>query len=128
MSGISPKLPLMLSAEHGAYGLNKTFKEATKQNFKNLLLTIPGEKVMDPNFGVGLIEMLFEQDPRFIQSELEARIQNQISLYLPHIILLGLEISNEGDIAEFGANSLGLKLKYRIIPLNDQDSLDITIE
>ena len=118
----------MLSDEHGAYGLNKTFKETTKQNFKNLLLTIPGEKVMDPNFGVGLIEMLFEQDPRFIQSELEAKIQNQIRLYLPHIILLGLEISNENDIAEFGANSLGLKLKYRIIPLNDQDSLDITIQ
>ena len=40
MSGLSPKLPLMLSEEHGAFSLNKTFKEATKQNLKNQLFLI----------------------------------------------------------------------------------------
>ena len=128
MSGLSPKLPLMLSEEHGAYGLNKTFKEATKQNFKNLLLTGKGEKVMDPNFGVGIRELLFEQDAGFIQSEIEARIQNQVSIYMPHVIILNLEVLNRDDIHQLGANTLSVKIKYRIAPFNEQDLLDITIE
>ena len=75
MSGISPKLPLVANSEDGHYGLTKTFLEATKQNFKHLLLTIPGEKVFDVNFGVGLNQFLFEQDPYFVKGEISAKIQ-----------------------------------------------------
>jgi len=128
MSGLSPKLPLMISEEHGAYGLNKTFKEATKQNFKNLLLTEPGEKMMDPAFGVGLRRLLFEQDIRYVQSEIEARIQNQVRMYIPHIILLDVELLNRYEESALSPNVISLKIKYRIIPLNEQDLLDITIE
>ena len=49
--GISPKLPLAVSAPDG-YRLTKTPAEAVKQNFKNLILTSPGERVMIPEFGV----------------------------------------------------------------------------
>ena len=62
MSGVSPKLPLQANDVDGHYALNKTFKEATKQNLKNLVLTVPGEKIMNPNFGAGIHQMLFEQD------------------------------------------------------------------
>ena len=51
MPGLAPKLPLLYSDEDGAYRLVKSFKELVKQNFKNLVLTAPGERIMDPNFG-----------------------------------------------------------------------------
>ena len=57
----SPKLPLTSTDEDGPWGLNKTLLETTKQNFKNLLLTNPGERVMDTFFGVGLSRFLFAQ-------------------------------------------------------------------
>ena len=39
----------------------QTLKEQVKANLINLLLTQPGERVNEPNFGVGLKHLLFEQ-------------------------------------------------------------------
>ena len=41
----------------------QTLKEQVKNNLINLLLTEPGERVNEPNFGVGLKNLLFEQNP-----------------------------------------------------------------
>ena len=38
----------------------QTLKEQVKSNLINLLLTEPGERVNEPNFGVGLKNLLFE--------------------------------------------------------------------
>ena len=59
-AGISVKLPLRVTAEDGPYALTKDLVSTTKQNFKNLVLTSPGERVMDINFGVGIYGLLFE--------------------------------------------------------------------
>ena len=58
MAGLSPKLPIQKDPVDG-FALTKTFKEMVKQNFKNLMLTSPGERIMDPEFGVGLRRFLF---------------------------------------------------------------------
>jgi phage baseplate assembly protein W len=128
MSGISPKLPLIANSEDGHYGLTKTFLEATKQNFKHLLLTIPGEKVFDVNFGVGLSQFLFEQDPYFVKGEISAKIQEQLDLYLPHVLLLDLQFQNQENFDAIAGNLLSLRLIYKLQPFNQQDFLDITIE
>ena len=61
MDGIGPQLPLNKDHRFGLYSLVQSYKEEVKQNFKNLLLTSPGERMMDPDFGVGLRRYLFEQ-------------------------------------------------------------------
>ena len=38
-----------------------TTKEQVKSNLINLLLTTPGERLMNPTFGVGIRNLLFEQ-------------------------------------------------------------------
>lgn len=53
MAGLSPKLPVSRDSEDG-YSLTKTYEEMVRQNLKNLLLTNPGERMMDPDFGVGM--------------------------------------------------------------------------
>tara|TARA_Y100001963_G_C6659720_1_gene389836 strand:+ start:514 stop:900 length:387 start_codon:yes stop_codon:yes gene_type:complete len=128
MSGISPKLPLIANSEDGHYALTKTFLEATKQNLKNLLLTIPGEKVFDTNFGVGLSRYLFEQDPYFVKGEISTKIQEQLDLYLPHVRMLDLQFQNEQDFDAISGNALSLRFIYKLQPFNQQDFLDITIE
>ena len=54
MNGIGPKLPLQRDDVYGNYTLISSYAEEIKQNFKNLLLTAPGERMMNPDFGVGL--------------------------------------------------------------------------
>ena len=60
MDGIGPALPLQRDNKFGTYSLIDDYAKEIKQNFKNLLLTSPGERMMIPDFGVGLRSYLFE--------------------------------------------------------------------
>tara|TARA_A100001515_G_scaffold102144_1_gene82878 strand:+ start:159 stop:593 length:435 start_codon:yes stop_codon:yes gene_type:complete len=55
--------------------------EALKFNLRNILLTIPGEKLSDPNFGVGVQRYLFDletQDWSSVRSKVESQIRTYI--------------------------------------------------
>ena len=128
MSGISVKLPLSTSDEDGHYALNKTFLETTKQNFKNLLLTNPGEKIMDPAFGCGAAALLFEQDVDQVREHMGSIIYNQVETYMPHVIIEKLSFLGPEFSPDISPNSLRLAIQYRVLPLNQSDLLDINIE
>ena len=83
MQGYSPRLPLVVDQTNdGPYGLNKTILESVKQNFKMLLLTNPGERIMDPEFGVGIKKYLFSQNTNEVSGEISSRIYSQVNNYL----------------------------------------------
>lgn len=128
MSGLTPKLPLIRSDEDGTYKLIKSYKELVKQNFKNLVLTAPGERMMDPNFGVGLRNFLFENDGEFLYSTLRAKIFEQVARYLPFISISLIDFESQDSlINNLDRNTLMVTLKYSIVPLQQQDKLEITI-
>ena len=58
MAGYSARLPMNKDPNDG-FQMLKTIPEVAKQNFKMLLLTEPGERVWDKNYGVGLKRFLF---------------------------------------------------------------------
>tara|TARA_R100000008_G_scaffold34139_1_gene19335 strand:+ start:1212 stop:1598 length:387 start_codon:yes stop_codon:yes gene_type:complete len=119
-SGISVKLPLQYSPEDGPYQLTKNLAETAKQNFKNLILTIPGEKIMNPDFGVGLHQLLFENATDEIIEELNDRIENQVSKYLPFISLINVDV-------DFFENNMNLKIEYFVRPLGIGDNLSLEV-
>ena len=72
--GLSPKLPLTYDESEG-YRMNKKFAEMVLQNLKMLLLTNPGERIMEPDFGVGLKRYLFEQNIDAVHGDIHAKIK-----------------------------------------------------
>ena len=73
----------------------QTIKEQVKSNLINLLLTEPGERVNEPNFGVGLKGLLFEQNPDI--EFLKEKINNQIEFYIPLISLSDVNVNFESN-------------------------------
>ena len=73
----------------------QTVKEQIKSNLINLLLTEPGERVNEPNFGVGLKNLLFEQNPNI--EFLKEKINSQIEFYIPVITLSDVNVNFEND-------------------------------
>jgi len=69
----------------------QTLKEQVKSNLINLLLTEPGERVNEPNFGVGLKNLLFE--PNLDVEILKEKINTQIEFYIPTISLSGVDVN-----------------------------------
>lgn len=125
MQGFSPKLPLIYDhTDDGLYALNKTLLDTIRQNLKMLLLTSPGERIMDSNFGVGIRKFLFEQDTFSVREELQNKIATQVALYLNFIVIEEIDISPPNSNDE---NVMFLKIKYKVPSINTNDELNITL-
>lgn len=117
MAGYGPKIPFGFDKLNGVI-LTETIQEEIKQNFKNLILTNPGERVMDLNFGVGLMSYLFELDVPATQSNIRAKIDEQINIYMSYINVKKIDFFKS-------ENSLQVVIYYYINSLNDGDILDL---
>lgn len=120
--GYSPALPLVFSKE-GPYALNTQLEQVVKQNFKNLMLTEPGERIMDSNFGVGLKQYLFENKTIVIQEEIVENINNQVARYMSFLTIDNIEFEND----EQEPNYLGISIYYSIPSLSIEDVLSVAI-
>lgn len=126
MTGISPKLPLTRDYTNG-YELNQTFQDSVKQNLAGLVLTVPGERIMDPDFGVGLRTYLFEIDNPLVRSDISGKLTQQVGIYIPWVNILEISFATQKDNPELEANFLYMSFTYIITPLDFTDRLDITL-
>ena len=126
MYGISPKLPLKESNQDGPYGLTKTIGEAVKQNFKNLLLTSPGERIMLPEFGVGIRQFFFEQVTSLTFEAITGKINEQVQKYMPFIVIAQIEYETSDTNPVLSFNEVGIKITYALPGISAEDTLQIT--
>tara|TARA_R110002074_G_scaffold129653_2_gene270891 strand:- start:2 stop:403 length:402 start_codon:yes stop_codon:yes gene_type:complete len=132
MAGISPKLPLTVTKVDGTYGLTKTVKEAITQDFKMLILTNPGEKMMNPEFGVGLKRFLFQQQGDSVYSALSSRLISQTKKYLPQVEIEKV-LFNESPLDDIDAsdlvdnNIMSVTIRFSIKPLKKIEILTIPL-
>ena len=124
--GISVKLPLSYDSEDGPYRLTKNLKENVQQNFKNLMLTNPGERVMLPNFGAGIRQLLFEPISEDLFSKVRSRIFNQVRTYMPFVNIEDVFINTMSERQDFGPNEVQISIVYNILPLDAKDTLTIS--
>jgi phage baseplate assembly protein W len=126
MAGYSPFLPLTTDPVDGIL-LTKSYAEVAKQNFKMLLLTVPGERIMDPLFGIGLKTYFFENITPSVIASIKSRITEQTAKYLPYINFLQLDINS--DVTKTSdVNSLTILLKYEIRKLNVIDVIKVDFD
>ena len=112
--GLAPKLTLELDTEDGAYKLLKTVPEVAKQNLKMLVLTSPGERIMIPDFGVGLRRYLFELAGTGIEERIRQRIINQVAKYLPYISLGAVSVQTSQTSPDIPDNTLAVRIEYSV--------------
>ena len=120
MSSIGIKLPINRDSVDGFLML-KTIQETVKQNFKMLILTNPGERVMEPNFGVGLHGLLFSGYHEGVETIIRNRIAEQTAIYLPAVEIVSVDFGQGRD-----TNTLNVIIQYKIPRVGIQDSLQIT--
>ena len=123
MNGIGPRIPLTRDNTFGVYSLVSQYKEEIHQNLKNLLLTAPGERMMNPDFGVGMRHFLFEPRNHSITA-MRQRIAGQVRKYMPFIRNLRTQFDTNSD-QDFLANSniLSVTISYDVPSLNLTTSL-----
>ena len=126
--GLSVALPLTIDPTFGPYGLNTTYEDLAIQNLKMILLTNPGERIMHPNFGVGLRSYLFEQNSPITYGDLERSIKNQCARYLPYIGIQRIQVSNSDASGDLDPNFMGITVFFMILPLQVSTFLQISTD
>jgi len=112
MNGLSAKLPLHVDEVDGPYSLNKNIKEVARQNLKVLLLTSPGERMFNNEFGVGLRRRLFEHNTIALQTKIISDIRSQVSIFLPYITILDVRIFSPMTSPNMDENSITLRIVW----------------
>ena len=89
------RIGLKLPFNRGRSGLfpqSETTLEQAGSNIKNLLLTAKGERVMQPDFGSRLRDLLFEQYTEDLEERVREEIQQAMSTWLPYIVISQVDV------------------------------------
>ena len=102
----------------GVFNQTFTQKEQVKSNLINVLLTERGERVNLPDFGVGLKNLLFENN--IDVNVLESRIDDQVKKHIPEITLISAEVDFSPD-----EHILYIKITYEYNPSSEVDAIQL---
>jgi phage baseplate assembly protein W len=105
---------------NAVFDSNYQTRDAIKVNLINFLLTNPGERPDNPEFGGGLREFIFTQ----IQSDnlefLREDVQNKISNNFPNVSIENLNVLSNPD-----NNEITVEISYSIPNTNINDQLEL---
>tara|TARA_Y100000593_G_scaffold12894_1_gene23960 strand:- start:932 stop:1324 length:393 start_codon:yes stop_codon:yes gene_type:complete len=125
MIGYSPKFPLQLDNYVGAYSLTQTVEEVIRQNLMNLILTAPGERIMDINFGVGMRHYLFEQNVPDTQERIAAAVREQVAKYMPFVALNKVHFNKAQLLGGYEDQILDISIAYSVPSMDIFDSISV---
>tara|TARA_R110002167_G_scaffold194497_1_gene397179 strand:+ start:3970 stop:4377 length:408 start_codon:yes stop_codon:yes gene_type:complete len=99
----------------------ETVQDQIKANLLNLLLTTKGERINVPDYGVGLKQLLFEQQ---VDMEiLKDIIISQVSRYIQNITIANVLTAISDD-----KSTLGVSIVYRFNLDGSSDSIQLNFK
>ena len=96
----------------------QTTREQLKTNLLNLLLTVPGERINHPTYGIGLKNQVFENNIN--STVLQENINSKLAFWLPEIIIR--EVIVQQNIDQY---KVSITLNYSISLDESEDSIQI---
>jgi phage baseplate assembly protein W len=115
-------LPMTLT-NNGYFDSCSDLPKQVKANLINLLLTIKGERVHQPEFGCDIHKYIFEHMNENTIEKCRAAITNAVTRWLPYIQIV--QISLRSTAQDIDNNQLNFYIQYRIIPNNFQDAIEL---
>ena len=90
------------------FAMTKNSLQQAQHNLRNLLMTYPGERVGQPEFGSRMRELVFEQIDDELPNRIEEEVRRTISIWLPYINILEVNtLTDDGD-----ENKIFVEVKY----------------
>jgi phage baseplate assembly protein W len=105
---------ITLPIQIGNTAFNQSFKTAdqAKSNIKNLLLTKKYERLMQPEFGSGLQELLFEINDDAFADKLENTIVDTMAIWLPYITVDNIDVRQSNELKN--SNTVEISISFRV--------------
>ena len=88
-------------------------ENAIARAVRNIVLTTPGEKFFDPDFGSSVSEILFENVDDITAVSIEDEIKSSLRNYEPRVELINLTVN-----PNFDENQFDVTISYRIVGID----------
>ena len=88
-------------------------ENAIARAVRNIVLTTPGEKLFDPDFGSSVNEILFENVDEITAVSIQDEIRNCLNNYEPRVDLVDVDVD-----PNFDENQFDVKITYRIVGID----------
>ena len=108
-----------VSGSSTPFNLNYTTQEQIKSNLIMFFTTSRGERPLNPNYGGGLQNILFEQLSSNTFEVVEKTVKDNLAVFFPNVSLKNLEVFEDID-----NNTLKLVMSYTVFN-NREDNLEI---
>ena len=92
---IGLSLPMDHTDGSGFFPGTATTLTQTTSNIRNLLLTAKGERVGQPDFGCGLLQVLFEPMSDNLLEDVRSVIDEAMAKWLPHVLVKDLRVEQD---------------------------------
>ena len=88
-------------------------ENAIARAVRNIVLTTPGEKLFDPDFGSSVSEILFENVDDITAVSIQDEIRSCLNNYEPRVDLINVDVD-----PNFDENQFDVKITYRIVGID----------
>tara|TARA_R110002012_G_scaffold282863_1_gene472717 strand:- start:160 stop:627 length:468 start_codon:yes stop_codon:yes gene_type:complete len=109
---------------NGLFNTTETTIDAIKANIQLLLQTNQGERLFQPNLGVNLRQLLFEQMTEDLQIQIENNIVDVFERWLPFVNLTNINVERRDDVSQTNIN---IEFNIRRTP-NSLESVQVTFD
>lgn len=110
MKAIDIKYPIM-AGNTGYFEMNYETFDAEKTKLMNLMSTREGERIMHPQFGLGMEKYIFEQMTPQVTKQIESEITNKISFWIPNIQIDKMDVDVTTDVDK---NQIDITLQFSL--------------
>jgi phage baseplate assembly protein W len=119
---------ITLPIQIGNTAFNQSFITADqiKSNIKNLLLTKRFERLMQPEFGSGIQELLFNMNDELFADNLENTIVDTLSKWLPFVNVDTINIQQPNDYKD--NNKVEVSVSFRISDTQILDTVTFNVQ
>ena len=98
-------------------------EDSVKESLKNLILTDPGERLMQPFLGAGIRALLFENITPGVLKLIEERVKTTIRNYEPRAELIDVLVSSDID-----DNKVSVAITFYIKNASQPIDLEVILE
>ena len=88
-------------------------ENAIARAVRNIVLTSPGEKLFDPDFGSSVSEILFENVDDITAVSIQDEIRNCLNNYEPRVDSVNVDVN-----PNFDENQFDVKITYKIVGID----------
>ena len=96
-------------------------KDSIRNNLINYLLTNPGERPLNPSFGAGIRNYIFEQINNQNLEDIAFRIESDINKYFPSVQ------ANVQVVPNYDYNTVFIDINYVILNTGISDNLQMNL-